>query len=175
MKTPIQLFVLLAAIIIVGCAQIPDTAVAVKPFNKEKYLGKWYEIARFDYKFERNMNNVTATYSLNDDGTIKVQNRGYNFVDKEWKDATGKAKSAGDADEAKLKVSFFGPFYSGYNVVAIDENYTNALVAGKNLDYLWLLSRSKTMPEETKLKYLKLAKQIGYDTDALIWVEHGGE
>jgi len=172
MKIQIQVIILFAAAMILGCAQIPDTAVAIKPFNKEKYLGQWYEIARFDYKFERNMNNVTATYSLNNDGTIKVENRGYDFVKKEWKEATGKAKLAGAADEAKLKVSFFGPFYAGYNVVAIDENYTHAMVAGKNLDYLGVLSRSKTIPEKTKQQYLKLAKQIGYDTDALIWVEH---
>lgn len=173
MKNQFKLFVsLVLSFWIFGCSQIPNQAVAVRPFNKEKYLGKWYEVARLDYKFEKNMNNVTANYSLKDDGTIKVVNRGYDFVEKEWKEAIGKAKPAGEPDEGKLKVSFFGPFYSGYNVIALDDDYTYALVAGKNLDYLWLLSRKITIPEKTKLEYLTLAKKIGYDTDALIWVEH---
>ncbi len=155
-----------------SCSTIPKGAVAVKPFSAEKYAGKWYEIARFDYRFEKNLNNVTATYSLNKDGSIKVDNRGYDFKKDKWKESIGKAKSAGDTNEAKLKVSFFGPFYAGYNVIAIDNDYKYALVAGKNLDYLWLLSREKTMPENVKQDYLKKARAIGYKTDKLIWVEH---
>jgi len=151
---------------------IPKGAIAVRPFNKEKYLGKWYEIARFDYRFEENLNNVTATYSLNDDGTIRVDNRGYDVEKNKWKESIGKAKPGGDPDEAKLKVSFFGPFYAPYNVIAIDDDYKYALVAGKNLDYLWLLSREKTMPENIKVDYIKKAQQLGYKTEKLVWVEH---
>jgi apolipoprotein D and lipocalin family protein len=154
------------------CATIPEGAVAMKPFDINKYAGKWYEIARMDFRFERNMNNVTATYSLNSDGSIKVDNRGVNYIAKEWKQAIGKAKFVGDTSEAKLKVSFFGPFYSGYNVIALDSDYKYALVAGKNLKYLWLLSRETTMPEATKQEYLKIAKNLGFDTSALIWTEH---
>jgi apolipoprotein D and lipocalin family protein len=155
-----------------SCATIPRGAVAIKPFDKERYLGRWYEIARMDFRFERNLNNVTANYSLNDNGTIKVDNRGYNYVTKEWKQATGKAKSAGDPEVAKLKVSFFGPFYSGYNVIAIDEGYKYALVAGQNLKYLWLLSRETIMPEDIKQSYINIAKEIGYDISSLIWTVH---
>jgi apolipoprotein D and lipocalin family protein len=155
-----------------SCASIPEGAVPVKPFYINKYLGKWYEIARMDFKFERDLNNVTATYSLNDDGSLKVDNRGFNYKSKEWKQAIGKAKFTGDTTEAKLKVSFFWPFYSGYNVIAVDDEYKYALVAGKDLDYLWLLSRDITMPEDIKQKYLKVAQGIGYNTSALIWVEH---
>jgi apolipoprotein D and lipocalin family protein len=151
---------------------IPKGAVAVKPFDKEKYLGKWFEIARMDFKYERNMNNVTATYSLNKNGTIRVENRGYETVKKEWKTAIGKARFIGVTDEARLKVSFFGPFYGAYNVIALDDKYKYALVAGKDLRYLWILSRETTIPEEVKQKYLELAKGIGYDIAALIWVEH---
>ena len=101
-----------------------------------------------------------------------VLNSGYNFVKKKWSKADGLAKFRGDKIVAALKVSFFGPFYSGYNVVALDENYQYALIAGKNLDYLWILSRTKTIPEDIKTKYLKIAEEIGYDTSKLIWVKH---
>lgn len=154
-----------------SCRSIPKGAVAVKPFNIKKYLGTWYEIARFDFRFERNLNNTTAEYSLNDNGTVKVINRGYNYKTGKWKQVVGKAKFVSDPEEAKLKVSFFGPFYGGYNVLAIDSEYKYALVAGQNLKYLWLLSREKTIPEEIKENYLRTAKGFGYDIAKLIWVE----
>ena len=155
-----------------SCKTIPKGSVAVKPFDKEKYLGKWYEIARLDFHYEKNMNNTSAEYSLNEDGSIKVVNRGYNYIKDEEKEAIGKAKFVGSSDEAKLKVSFFGPFYAGYNVIAIDSDYKYALIAGKNLKYLWLLSRKKTMPEKVKQAYLKKAESLGYDVSKLVWVEH---
>lgn len=160
-------------IFLCGCsAKIPKGAKAVTSFDSKKYLGKWYEIARFDYRFEKNLNNVTATYSLKDNGDIKVLNKGYDTVKKKWKSAEGKARFIKSADIARLKVSFFGPFYSGYNVIAIDEAYTYALVAGNNLAYLWILSRTPTIPESIKKEYVQKAKSIGYNTDNLIWVEH---
>jgi len=155
-----------------ACATIPKGAVAVKPFDKTLYLGKWYEIARFDFAFERDLDNTTATYSLNDNGTIRVVNRGYNVKSKKWKQAVGKAKFVGNQDIAMFKVSFFGPFYAGYNVLAIDENYQYALVAGSSLKYLWLLSRETSMPGEVKKVYLEIAEKLGYQTASLIWVEH---
>lgn len=155
-----------------SCASIPKNAKAVENFDVNKYLGTWYEIARFDFRFEKNMNNVSAQYSLNEKGNVAVLNSGYNYKKEEWKKANGVAKFRGEKDVAELKVSFFGPFYSGYNVVALDENYQYALVAGKNLDYLWILSRTKTIPENIKAEYLKIANEIGYDTSELIWVEH---
>jgi apolipoprotein D and lipocalin family protein len=155
-----------------GCGvSIPKGAKAIKPFKKDKYLGKWYEIARMDFKFEKDLNNVTATYTL-EDGSIKVDNRGYNDVKKEWKQSIGKAKFVNDENEARLKVSFFGPFYAGYNVIEIDADYQYALVAGNSLDYLWILSRKPTIPEEIKAAYLKKAKDIGYKTAELVWTKH---
>lgn len=133
MKVTRLLSSLLTVTLITGlfaCASIPKSAKAVSPFEKERYLGLWYEIARKDFKFERNLNNTTAEYSLNDDGSIKVLNRGYNTEKKEWTQAFGKAKFVGEEDLAQLKVSFFGPFYSGYNVIALDEEYCYALVGG---------------------------------------------
>jgi apolipoprotein D and lipocalin family protein len=152
-------------------AGIPDEATAIQNFDSEKYLGKWYEIARFDYKFEKNMNQVTATYSKNPDGTIKVDNKGYDYVKNEWKQSIGEAKFVNSENEARLKVSFFKPFWSGYNVIDLDDNYKYALVAGKNLDYLWILSREKTIPESIKTRFLEKAKSVGYNTSDLIWVE----
>ncbi len=155
-----------------GCKSIPDGATAVQNFDTEKYLGKWYEIARLDFKYERGLNNTTANYSLNEDGSIKVVNRGFRYETGEWKEAVGKAKEAGEAGEGRLKVSFFGPFYSGYNVIAIDSAYQYALVAGASLKYLWILARGTSIPNEIKEEYLNIARGIGYKTEDLIWVEH---
>lgn len=155
-----------------SCSTIPKGAIAVQPFSIERYLGKWYEIARKDFKYERDLSNTTAEYSLNDDGTIKVINKGYNTKKGEWTQVTGKAKFVGKDNIAQLKVSFFGPFYSGYNVIAIDDEYKYALVAGKSLKYLWILSRETTIPVEIKDKFLRIAEGIGYNTADLIWVKH---
>ena len=146
--------------------------MAVTPFDKERYLGKWYEIARIDFKYERNLNNTTAEYSLNANGTIKVDNKGYNTKKGKWEQAIGKAKFVGDDNIAMLKVSFFGPFYAGYNVIAIDAEYRNALVAGESLKYLWILSRDTSITDEIKNKYLKTAAEFGYNTSDLLWIQH---
>lgn len=155
-----------------SCSNIPEGAKAVTPFEKEKYLGKWYEVARMDFRFERDLNNTTANYSVNSDGSIRVENRGFNYRTRQWKQAIGKAKFVGDQNVARLKVSFFAFFYSGYNVIALDKEYKYALVAGKNLSYLWILSRETTIPEDIKQNYLKIAENLGFKTSELIWVEH---
>ena len=155
-----------------SCRTIPEGARPLSPFSKEKYLGKWYEIARLDFRFERNLNNTTAEYTLRPDGNIQVLNRGYNYLKKRWQQVTGIDKTAGKANEGKLKVSFFGPFYAPYNVIALDPHYRYALVAGKNLHFLWFLSREKSMPQAVKDEYLKLAADIGYPVQELVWVEH---
>lgn len=155
-----------------SCSTIPKGVTAVHQFDKNKYLGKWYEIARLDFKFERNLNNTTAEYSANQNGTIEVLNKGYNTETQKWKTAKGKAKFVSDENIAMLKVSFFGPFYSGYNVIAIDQEYKYTLIAGKNLKYLWILSRETTIPTDIKQKYLELAKSVGYKTNELVWVKH---
>jgi len=158
--------------VLFSCSTIPKSAEAVTSFDKNRYLGKWYEIARLDFKFEKNLNNTTAEYSLNDDGSIKVVNKGYDTTNRKWTQATGKAKFVGKDNVAMLEVSFFGPFYSGYNVIAIDDEYRYALIAGKNLKYLWILSRETTIPAVTKDNHLNIAKKIGYKTADLVWVKH---
>ncbi len=167
---------LFAVFTLFSCSKtsIPSGAKAVSPFEKDRYLGKWYEIARFDFTFEKNLNNTTAEYSLNKNGTIKVNNTGFNYKTKKWKQAIGKAKFTGKSDIAMLKVSFFGPFYGGYNVIALDSDYKYALVAGDNLSYMWILSRTKTIPDDIKENYLKIAKDLGYDLSKLIWVDQLG-
>ncbi len=172
MKTqPFYFLTLISVLVMISCKTIPKGAAAVKPFNQEKYLGKWYEIARLDYKYERNLDHVTAEYGLKPNGLISVTNKGFNTKKQKWEESKGKAKPVSDPQEAKLKVSFFGPFYSGYNVIAIDEDYQYALVAGESTDYLWLLSRKTSMPDDVKSDFLKKAKAIGYNTDQLVWVK----
>ncbi len=167
----IVFFAVIVVLLLVGCRSIPKNAKPVSSFKVDSYLGTWYEIARLDHKFERGLSHVTATYSANDDGSINVLNKGYNKEEKKWKSAEGKAKFRGDTDVAALKVSFFGPFYSGYNVLAIDREYKYALVAGKNFDYLWILSRETSIPEDVKVDYLRLALEVGYNIEDLLWVD----
>lgn len=164
-----------ALMLLRSCRTIPKNIQAVQPFAIKNYLGTWYEIARFDYRFEKGLNNVTAHYSLNENGSIKVLNRGFGYRNQKWKQSTGKAKFVSSPDRAMLKVSFFEPFYAGYNVIAIDPNYQYALVCGKNRNYLWILSRQKTVPETTRQQYLQKAKDSGFDISKLIWVDHNGE
>lgn len=154
------------------CSTIPKGVVAVKPFDKDKYIGKWYEIARFDFVFEKNLNNTTAEYFPGEKGHIKVVNSGFDYIKGMNKTATGKAKFAGDINTGMLKVSFFGPFYAGYNVIAIDEGYNYALVSGDSFKYLWILSRKPTIPDDVRKKYLAIADSLGFKTSGLIWVEH---
>ena len=160
-----------AAVIISSRPSIPKGARAVKCLDKTKYLGRWYEIARLDHRFEKGLDYVTAEYSAADADSIRVDNKGYDRQKGEWKESVGKAKAVGKGDDGRLKVSFFGPFYSAYNVIAIDADYRYALVAGNNLDYLWLLSREKTMPLSIRDRYLRQAGRLGYDTDKLIWTK----
>lgn len=171
-KAFVILSTLVATIFIQSCSVgIVDGATAVKNFDSNKYLGKWYEIARFDYRFERNLDNVTANYSLNENGSIKVQNRGYNYVKKEWKESIGEAQFVGEKTEARLKVSFFKPIWAGYNVIDLVD-YRYALVAGNSTDYLWILSREKTIPDEVKKRFLEKSKKLGFPVEKLIWVSH---
>ena len=99
-----------------SCTGIPKNATAVKNFEVEKYMGRWYEIARFDFRFERNLDNTTAEYTLNENQTVGVLNQGHDYIKDTWKSAKGIAKFVGPKDEGRLKVSFFRPFYGSYNI-----------------------------------------------------------
>lgn len=157
---------------LVGCTSIPKGLKPVSNFDVERYLGTWYEIARLDHSFEKNLTNVSADYAQNEDGTIRVTNRGYNTKKAEWKDIQGKAKFIGNESMASLKVSFFGPFYGGYHVIALEkESYQYAMVAGPSRSYLWILSRNKTLDENVYFDLVTQAKVGGFDTTQLIKVK----
>jgi len=159
------------ALLVSGCVvRVPDKLQPVTNFDVGRYAGTWYELARIDHRFEKGLVNVTAQYSLNPDGTVKVVNRGFNPAKNEWKQATGTARFLGDPGTAALKVSFFGPFYGGYNVVRLSEDYQTALVIGNTRDYFWLLSRQKTMPEAQKQALLAEAARLGVDLSQVIHV-----
>ncbi len=148
-----------------------DDITVVTPFDVNRYLGRWYEIARLDFHWEKNLNRTTAHYSLNKNGTVKVVNQGWNYAKQEWQIAEGKAKIR-NKNTGALKVSFWGPFYDEYNVVEIAGDYQYALVFGKNTDYMWILSREKTIPDTVKQYFVLKAQSFGYDTDKLVWPEH---
>ena len=132
-----------------------------------KYLGKWYEIARFDHSFERDMDYVTAEYKLLPDGYIQVINSGYK--NDKFKTTTGKAKTTDVS--GLLRVSFFMNFYSDYRVLMIDKDYQYVLVGSKSPEYLWILSRTPQLSEDVLQNIIDVAKEKGYDTDELIFVE----
>jgi apolipoprotein D and lipocalin family protein len=165
---------LLASLLFVAsCTGVPDGVEVVDGFELERYLGTWYEIARLDHRFERGLSDVTAEYSLRDDGGVAVLNRGYRADKGEWDEANGKAYFVEDADVGRLKVSFFGPFYGGYNVIDLDkQDYSYSLVAGPDRSYLWLLARSPDIDPETVAKLVARAESLGFPVDELIYVEH---
>ncbi|WP_349305210.1 lipocalin family protein [Comamonas testosteroni] len=132
-------------------------------FDVKRYTGTWYELARIEHRFEKGLSQVSAQYSLNEDGTVTVINRGYDPAKQEWRQAQGRARFLDDPGVAALKVSFFGPFYGGYNVVSLDDEYQTAMVIGGSLDYFWLLSRSKTIPEQQFRRLLEKASSLGVD------------
>ncbi len=161
----------LFASILTACTGTPEGVDVVGEFELETYLGTWYEIARLDHRFERGLSNVTANYTLRDDGGVAVLNRGYREKKGEWDEASGKAYFVDDTTVGKLKVSFFGPFYGGYNVVALDpERYS--MVVGPNLSYLWILSRQPELDAATLDTLIRQADSYGIDTNELIFVEH---
>jgi lipocalin len=173
MKTKISFILVLVLMILNGGCQ-PEQEMklnieTVKSLDLQRYLGKWYEIARFDHRFERGMVGVTATYSLLDDGKIKVINEGYKYAfEGKHNVAEGKAKLT--AETGVLKVSFFWIFYAQYRVLELDENYQWAIVGGTSEKYLWILSRTPQLDDQTKGLILKKAEKRGYDTSKLIWV-----
>jgi apolipoprotein D and lipocalin family protein len=151
-------------------AKMPEGATAVTGFSVERYLGTWYEVARLDHRFERGLTQVTATYSMRDDGGVRVLNRGYKEKKSKWSDAEGKAYFVEGPDIGRLKVSFFGPFYGAYNIIALEpENYSYAMVIGNNTKYLWILAREPELEPAVLESLLNKAQKLGFATDELIY------
>lgn len=168
-----RLSLALAALLLSACVDVPEGTRVVSGFELDRYLGTWYEIARLDHRFERGLNNITANYSLRDDGGVQVINRGFDIEAGEWDEAVGKAFLVGEPDQGQLKVSFFGPFYGGYNILELDQdNYQYALVAGPDRSYLWILARSPDLSTDTVARLVETARQLDFPVDELIYVEH---
>ncbi len=160
-------------VIMMGCAGIPENVKPVDNFKLERYLGKWYEIARMDHSFERGLTKVTADYSLRDDGGVRVLNRGYSVEDSSWQETEGKAYFVKEPDQGFLKVSFFGPFYGSYIVFELDhEKYQYALVCGPKKSYLWILAREPQLKDDIKDMLIAKAAAAGFDTGKLLFVRH---
>ena len=163
------------SLLLTGCIGTPKGITPVGHFDLQKYLGRWYEIARLDHSFERGLTRVTATYSLRPDGGIKVVNRGYSPEQNRWKQAIGKAYFVKSPKLGYLKVSFFGPFYAAYVVFDIDKpHYHYALVTGPDKSYLWILSRRPTISKTLLDKLIAKANAAGFDTHKLVLVKQNG-
>lgn len=157
-----------------GCANTsPSPGVeAVTPFDLQRYQGRWYELARLDHSFERGMTDVSATYTPQADGSVRVVNRGFAAASGQWREAIGRALFTGAPTTGSLKVSFFGPFYGGYHVAALDPDYRWALVLGPDTSYCWILARDKQLDAAQRDAIVARAQALGVDTHALIWVTH---
>jgi apolipoprotein D and lipocalin family protein len=172
-KTEMKKVLIVLVLFLTGCVGIPENVKPVDNFKLEKYIGKWYEIARLDHSFERGLTRVTAEYGLRDDGGLRVVNRGYSASEQKWKEAIGKAYFVDKTDQGYLKVSFFGPFYASYVILDLDqENYQYSLVCGPDRTYLWILSRTPAMETEVKNRLVAKATGLGFDTSKLIYVTH---
>ena len=166
------LTLLFMAWLLVACTGLPEGVQPVRPFDAERYLGTWYEIARLDHSFERGLEQVSANYSMREDGGIRVLNKGYSVEEGKWQEAEGKAYLMGADDEGYLKVSFFGPFYGAYGIFGLDQqDYQYAFVSGYSTDYLWLLARTPKVSPELIKRFKTEAARRGFATEQLIFVE----
>jgi len=164
---------MMAAAVSLGCTSVPRGLAPVTGFEGDRYLGKWYEIARLNHAFEKNLSNVSAVYAKTENDGITVRNRGFNEKTGQWKQIEGRARFIDDETVGSLKVSFFGPFYGGYHVIALDkENYRYAMVAGPSRSYLWILSRTPSLNDAIYARLISRAADWGFDTSALIAVKH---
>lgn len=167
-----SLALFLGTCLLAGCAASPPGITPVSNFDLDRYLGTWYEIARLDHRFERGLSQVSATYSKRSDGGVDVLNRGLASQTGKWKEAKGRAYFIGDPTVARLKVTFFWPFYGGYNVIELDrENYAYALVCGPNRNYLWILARNRQLDSATLQDLISAAKRLEFDTSQLVFVD----
>lgn len=168
--------IFLCSLFLTGCALGPPSGVVpVSGFDLSRYLGQWHEIARLDHSFERGMTNVSARYRLRDDNSVEVINRGYEPANGRWREAVGTARFIGEPTRGSLKVSFFGPFYGGYHIAALDPDYRWSLVIGPDTGYAWILARDKILPTGIREQLVKQAAAAGIDPKAWIWVEHGND
>lgn len=151
--------------------RVPRGIEPVTGFDARLYMGRWYEIARLNHRFERGMTDVTADYALNEDGSVRVVNSGVRNGRR--KSIEGTARFKGSPDVASLAVSFFPGFPGGYHVFALDEGYQWAMISGPDRGYLWILARQPGMEEELYRQLVGIAEDRGFPVEGLIRVEHG--
>lgn len=168
-----RLLFFLLPFLLSSCGGYPQNIRPVSNLDINRYMGTWYEIARLDHPFERGLEQVSAEYSLHNDKTVRVVNRGFSPDKNEWKEAVGKAYLAGEKEEGYLKVSFFGPFYSSYVIFALDEQeYQYAYVTGPDKSYLWLLARTPQVNSSIVKEFVQTSSKLGYKVENLIYVKH---
>lgn len=162
----------LALLALAGCTGVPAGVTPVSGFDVQRYMGTWYSVHRLDHSFERGLTNVSARYRLQPDGSVEVVNRGFDREACEWKQVVGRAKFRGPTDVASLKVSFFGPFYGGYHVFALDrERYGYAMISGPNHGYLWILAREPRLAPEERDALVAQARAAGFPVEELQTVD----
>lgn len=159
-------------LIVSACTRVPAGVAPVTEFELQRYLGKWYEIARLDHSFERGLSQVYAEYSLREDGGLRVINHGFDAAKQQWQFAEGRAYFVKDSHTGHLKVSFFGPFYGSYVIFELDPDYQYAFVAGPSHKYLWLLARTPEVDDALISRFIEQAAQAGFAVEELIVVEH---
>lgn len=182
-KTFSYLFYIASVITLSACSEgmSPEAEQAIVPsFDPTQYVGTWYEIARLDNRFEKGLEQVTAQYSIEADGTLKVVNRGFNAKKNDWSEAVGKAKFVDPANAdgtrtGRLKVSFFGPFYGEYNILELDKPYYNYALVSSGRDYLWILSRTPQLTYPIKQHLMAKAKALGFATDQLLFIRQANQ
>lgn len=168
MKRLLQYLTLVVVVLTAGCTGVPEGIMPVQGFELKPYLGLWHEVARLDHSFERGLTGITATYSLRDDGSVRVLNRGWDAEHGKWKEAEGRALFVGPTNEGRLKVSFFGPFYGAYNIIEYDP-LKYSMIAGPDRSYFWILSREPKLEPQTLDRLIKHARELGFATDKLIY------
>ncbi len=161
------------SILVSSCTNAQITSKPINNFDVNKYLDKWYEIARTDNRFERGCTDVMANYSLRKDGGLNVVNKC--LVSGKEKVATGRAYFKNERNIGSLRVTFFWPFYGNYNIVYLDDNYQYAIIDGGSSEYLWILSRSKTLDDTTLKMLLEKIKQNGFDPASLTYTDHSNK
>ena len=156
-----------------GKLGIPEGLTAVKPFDINKFSGTWYEVARLDHGFEKGLSHVTAQYTVNKEGgQIKVLNKAFNAKSGHWESSLAKVGFIDQADEGRLKVSFFGPFYGSYNIIDLDQkDYSYAMVTGPGKQFFWILSRKPSLDNKTMQSLIQKAIGMGFKLEKIVYVD----
>jgi apolipoprotein D and lipocalin family protein len=160
------------ALALAGCVSPPGGVTPVRGFDSARYLGEWHAIMRLDHAFERGLTNVSAVYTAQGAGALRVVNRGFDRATCRWRSVEGRAAFLESPDVASLSVSFFWPISGGYHVIALDPAYGWAMVAGPTRDYLWILARKPSLPSAVRERLVEQARALGFPVEKLTLVDH---